>query len=139
MYLRTLAALVVAAALVTGCATQTTEEVADKNQAVRDFIDLRELESLAKIRTDGYDGWETITTTYLIYKTRRADYLLEFARPCWEIHDRSRIVPDDRSDPNIIRARFETLRGCRIDAFYALTEAESAELKHIGDPPGSQD
>ena len=125
---RILWATLLATTLIAGCAGQRAEEIADKNQAVRDFIEVRELESVPKIRTDNYDGWDLITSTFLIYKTRRGDYLTEFSRPCWELYD-----------PNEIRARFDTLRGCRIAAFYTLTEAEVAELENIGDPPGNQD
>lgn len=139
MTFRTIAILLVVAALTAGCAGQPAGEVADKNQAIRDFIEVRGLESVPKIRTENYDGWDAITSTYLIYKTRRGDYLTEFSRPCWELHDNSRITADIRYDPNEIRARFDTLRGCRIAAFYTLTEAEVAELENIGDPPGSQD
>ncbi len=136
---RILWATLLATTLIAGCAGQRAEEIADKNQAVRDFIEVRELESVPKIRTDNYDGWDLITSTFLIYKTRRGDYLTEFSRPCWELYDNSRITADERYDPNEIRARFDTLRGCRIAAFYTLTEAEVAELENIGDPPGNQD
>ncbi len=129
--------LAAAGFLLAACAGQPSEEIADKNLAVRDFIELRQLESLPKIRSDRSDGWQTITPTFLIYRTRREDYLFEFARPCWEIMDNSRIYADERYDSNTIRARFETLRGCRIAAIFALTEAEAAELEHIGDPPGA--
>ena len=126
-----------AAALLVACAGQRSEEIADKNQAIEDFIDLRELESVTKIRTDNSDGWELVTSTYLIYKTRRADFLMEFGRPCWELYDNTRIVADERYDPNVIRAKFDTLRGCRIAAIYALNEADVAEVRNIGDPPGA--
>ena len=129
--------LAAAGLLLAACAGQPSAEIADKNLAVRDFIEVRGLEPLPKIRSDRSDGWQTITPTFLIYRTRREDYLFEFVRPCWEIMDNSRIYPDERADANSIRARFETLRGCRIAAIYALTEAESAELEHIGDPPGA--
>lgn len=129
--------LAAAGILFGACAGQPSQEIADKNLAIRDFIELRQLESLPKIRSDRNDGWETITPTFLIYRTRREDYLFEFVRPCWEILDNTRIYADERFDANTIRARFETLRGCRIAAIYALTEAEAAELENIGDPPGA--
>ena len=37
-----------------------------------------------------------------------------------------------------MRAKFDTIRGCRIAAIYALDEAEAAELKNIGEAPGSR-
>ena len=52
--------------------------------------------------------------------------------------DNTRITPDKRWDSNKIRARFDTIRGCRIGSVYALTEAELAELESIGEAPGSR-
>lgn len=121
------------------CAGRPSQQTLDKNLAVRDLIDLRQLESLDKIRSDDSDGWEQITNRFIIYRTRRGDYLFEFTRPCWELDDNTRIVADERFDANVIQARFETLRGCRIAAIYALDDAEVAELQNIGEPPGSPD
>lgn len=132
-----IAAAASVAALTAGCSGQPSQTIIDRNVAVRDFIDLRRLESLRSINTRDSDGWETITPTYLIYRTRRADYLFEFARPCHDLFDNSRIIADERFEPNVIRARFETLRGCRIAAIYALSEAEALELENIGFPPAA--
>ena len=65
-------------------------------------------------------------------------YLVEFARRCYELRDNTRIVPDQRWDASKIRARFDTIRGCRVAKIYALTEAEIAELENIGEAPGSR-
>jgi hypothetical protein len=124
--------------LLAGCAGTPSQEMADKNLAVRDFVELRQLEELPKLRSQYSKGWDEITRTYIIYKTRRANYLVEFARPCWQLADTSRIIADERFEPNVIRAKYETLRGCRIAAIYALDEAEVAELQNIGEPPGSR-
>ena len=35
-------------------------------------------------------------------------------------------------------SRFDTIRGCRIGAIYALDEAEAAELENIGEAPGQR-
>jgi hypothetical protein len=59
-------------------------------------------------------------------------------RRCHELKDNTRITPDKRWDTNIVRAKFDTIRGCRIAAIYALDEAEAAELKNIGEAPGSR-
>lgn len=132
-------ALAFVVALVAGCAAQSTQETADKNLAIRDLIELSELEPVNRMRTDRFDGWNILTTEYLIYKTRRGDFLVEFGRPCWELQDPTTIVADERSDPNVIRARFDTIRGCRINAIYAVNEEQSEELFNIGEPPGSED
>lgn len=110
----------------------------DKNQAVRDFIEVRELEQADKLRSHRSKGWHEITNRYIIYRGYRQDYLVAFSQPCWQLNDNSWIIADERSDPNYIRAKFETLRGCRIAEIYPLTPAEAIELENIGEPPGSR-
>ena len=132
------AAAALAALLAAGCATQPSPEAEAQTQAVRDFIAVRNLPETNRIRTADRDGWTEINISYVLYETRRETYLFAFARPCYELRDNTRIVPDVRSEPSLIRARFDTLRGCRIDTIYALTEAEAAELREIGETPGER-
>lgn len=133
--------LLFAAVLVAACATQdekTHTSTQDQVQAVRDFIDVRELAELDKMPTSNSDSWTAIGERFLIYEGRRATYLVEFSRRCFELGDNTRIVADKRWDANNIRSRFDTIRGCRIHQIYALTEAEVAELENIGEAPGSR-
>ena len=90
------------------------------------------------MRTGSSDGWTQIDDTFILYTARRDTYLVEFGRPCWELRDNTRITPDKRWDANSIRARFDTIRGCRIHSIFALDEAEVAELENIGEAPGSR-
>lgn len=106
--------------------------------AVRDFIDVRALEEADYIVSGSNDGWTMLNDRFIIYNGRRDSYLVEFARRCYELTDNTRITPDERWDSNRIRARFDTIRGCRIDHVYPLSEAEVAELKNIGEAPGSR-
>ena len=120
--------------LLAGCAT-TRPEV-DK-EAVDDFVAVQELQELDQIRRDSADSYYELNNYYVIYQTRRGDYLFQFARRCWELDDQ-RITPDERWDANTIRARFDTLRGCRIDKIFGLTEAEAEELRQLGEAPGNR-
>ena len=126
------------AAALAACGAMPSEKTLAQDQAVRDFIEVRALEEADKIRVADRDGWTEMTPRFLIYYTRKDAYLFEFYRPCYELQDSTRIVADVRSEPNLVRARFDTLRGCRIDRIYPLTEAEAAELKDIGDSPGGE-
>ena len=124
-----------------GCAGQEEADypsTQDIGQAVRDFIELRELEELDALRSGTNDGWSVLDETFILYSGRKDTYLVEFARRCWELQDHTRITPDQRWDSNTIRARFDTIRGCRIGKIYALTDAEVAELENIGEAPGSR-
>ena len=132
---------VLSLALLAGCAGQDEKDdssTQDIAQAVRDFIELRELEEVEFMRSGTRDGWSVIDETFIIYSARKETFLVEFGRRCWELRDNTRITPDQRWDPNMIRARFDTIRGCRIARIYALTEAEIAELENIGEAPGSR-
>jgi len=133
--------LIAASALLAACAGQGDKQeqsTPDQVQAVRDFIEVRQLEEVDAIASGSRDGWESIEDWFLIYTGRRAYYLVVFGRRCYELSDNTRIVADQRWESNRIRARFDTIRGCRIDAIYALTEAEVAELQSLGDAPGSR-
>ena len=127
--------------LLLACAAQDAKDkpvAQDEEQAVRDFIELRDLKELDRVRTSRSDSWRKISDRFIIYDTRRESYLLEFARACYELEDYTRIVADVRRDANTIRAGFDTIRGCRISKVYSVTEAEVAELKQLGESPGSR-
>lgn len=127
--------------LLAGCAGQDEQSdpsTQDTAQAVRDFIELRELEEVDWMRSGSSDGWTQIDETFILYTARKKVYLVEFSRACWELRDNTRITPDRRWDANVIRSRFDTIRGCRIHRIYTLTEAEVAELENIGEAPGSR-
>ena len=130
--------LLITAACASKDDTRRPSQEAIQNQAVRDFIEVRGLESLDKIRSTERDGWNTLSESFVIYKTRRSRFLMEFARPCKEIRDNRQITPDYRANTRTIQAKFDTLRGCRIARIYALTSAEAEELSNIGETPGSR-
>lgn len=131
------ATLTLVAVVLTACGA--TDEVVgnDKEQAIRDFIAVRQLTEVDNIRTANQDSFKEIDAWFVIYKKRREAYLFEFARACYELIN-DEIVADQRWGGNVIRARFDTLRGCRIHQIYVLTEAEVAELENIGESPGSR-
>ena len=138
LYLKLVPALLVATGLVACASQEDKKSTQDITQAVQDFIEVRELRSLDSLRSGSTDGWDVVNDKFLVYKGRRDEYLVEFMRDCYELHDNTRIVPDKRWDKNTIRAGFDTIRGCRIAKIYALNEAEAAELKNIGEAPGSR-
>jgi hypothetical protein len=124
-------------AILAGCASSGDTITKDTEQAVRDFIVVRDLETTEKIRTANDDQWQDIDQNFVLYLKRKEAYLLEFSRRCHELYEYP-VVPDVRDSSNTIRARFDTLRGCRIAKMYALTEAEVVELREIGESPGSR-
>ena len=136
-----IAAVIAAAFFLAACASQdeqAEESTQDVNQAVRDFVDLRELEELDALKSGTNDSWQQLNDRFIIYSGRRETYLVEFSRRCYELNDNTRITPDERWDSNTVSARLDTLRGCRIAKIYGLDEAEVAELENIGEAPGSR-
>ncbi len=129
--------LTVAAMLLSGCATQEKAVTQDEEQAIRDYILVRGLEEVNRMRSSNADGWDELDEHFIIYDTRRNSYLVEFNRACYELND-NRVTPDLRREANTIRARSDTIRGCQIDKIFALTEADVAELKSLGETPGSR-
>ncbi len=123
--------------LLSACATQEDANSRDTRQAIRDFIEVRELEPVRQIRTATDDQWQDIDESFVLYLKRHEAYLFEFWRPCQELYTYP-VVADVRRSGNTISARADTLRGCRIENIYPLTEAEVVELRDIGESPGSR-
>jgi hypothetical protein len=123
------------------CATQERaedESTQDVAQAVRDFIEVRELQEVGRLTASQGDHWEQLDLNFLLYKGRRETHLVEFNRRCWELDDDSRIVADERRSGSYVYARFDTIRGCRINRLFLLSEHEIAELENIGEAVGSR-
>jgi len=129
--------LAAAAMLLSGCATHERAVTQDEEQAIRDYILVRGLEEVHRMRSSNSDSWDELDEYFIIYDTRRNTYLVEFNRACYELNE-NRVTPDLRWEANTIRARSDTIRGCQIDKIFVLTEADVAELKSLGELPGSR-
>ncbi len=105
--------------------------------AVEDFIEVSGLEEVDRIRADRVSGFDELNLRYIIFETRRQDYLIEFNRDCWEIRDTFDIRADRRQDPNYIRPRIDTIRGCLINRAFAINEGQVEELKTMGEAPNA--
>lgn len=120
-----------AALLLAACATPPPN--IDK-AAVEDFIMVANLEAADKIRTDTHDRFKHLNHWYVVYKARHDSYLIQFARRCAEL-DTNRITADRRWDETI-RPGQDTLRGCRIEKAYLITDEQAEELRRLSDAPG---
>lgn len=121
-------------ALLGGCATSSDQHITD---AVADFVQVAQLTPEDSIRTRRGYNYSVISERYVILKAYKDYYLVEFVRDCRELYE-TRVPPDYRYDANTLRARFDTIRGCRIARLYALEEWQAEELKNLGDAPGDQ-
>ena len=123
------AALAAALSFAPGCAG--TPETPPETQAIRDYVEVGELQEAERIRTHGSDKWMPATLYFAIYSGRDGRFLLAFARQCREMVDNTSITPDRRYDHNVMRTGIDTLRGCRIDKMYPLTEAQAQEIEAL--------
>ena len=130
-------AILALTALLGGCATSSESETSD---AVSDYIKVAELEEHDSIRTMGKFSHRIISQRYVTLETRRENYLVEFNRRCHELTQNDlmqhEVTPDIRYEKNILRARFDTIRGCRIGHIYAIDKGQAEELKNLGEAPG---
>jgi hypothetical protein len=115
------------------CASTSDQHITD---AVADFIQVAELTAEDSIRTRRGYNYTVISERYVVLKSFKDYYLVEFTRDCRELNEQDRIPPDYRYDANVLRPRFDTIRGCRIATLYPIEEWQAEELKVLGDAPG---
>jgi hypothetical protein len=127
--------LLVSLALLAACAG--TPETPPDVQAVRDYVEVGELGQVDQIRTHGNDAWTPLARYFALYKGHDGQFLLEFTRVCREMYDNTSITADRRYDRNVMRRGVDTLRGCRIDKMYPLTEAQVLEIEALVETAGS--
>ena len=123
-------------AMIAVVACSSTRPVAGDTQALRDYAEVGELEEAEYIRTSGQDSWTYLSDYFVIFESRNKEYLVEFRRPCRELHDNRIIKADHRHDPHRMRVNEDTLRGCRIGKIYPLTKGQAIEVRNLGDAPG---
>ncbi|MDJ0748069.1 MAG: DUF6491 family protein [Woeseiaceae bacterium] len=122
--------------LVGACAGQSTK-LENQNTAIRDLIEVNELEEVDVVRfVRQLDAYE-INAYYLILSERKKKYLLEYRQRCARDF-LGRVEPDVRYEAKAIRPKIDTFRGCRIHAIYAIDDALEGELKQIGKAPGEK-
>ena len=125
-----IAVLVMLSAFLAACAG--TPETPPDTQAIFDYVEVGELQEVDQLRTSlGRDAWAPLTRRFVIYTGRDGHFLLEFSHPCREMFDNTTITADKRYDRHTMRSGIDTLRGCRIDKMYPLTEAQAQELEGL--------
>jgi hypothetical protein len=100
------------------------------NEAVADFIAVSELQQQDTIRTARQWGFDELGDRYAIVDSGKEKYLVEFRRRCHEL-DQNTVTPDVRYQRNVLRARFDTIRGCAIWRLYAIDDAPAQELQQL--------
>lgn len=119
------------------CTTMHDEQ---EIEATRDFVAANQLQTVDEIRLYQQLNYRVINDYFVTVETRRGDYLLEFRTRCRALTQRDfqPHMVDVRRDPNRVRARFDTIRGCIIGTIYEVTEEQRDELRQLGDAPGDE-
>lgn len=130
--------IVVTAALLASCAStidQQEARIATRDQALADFIATEELQEVDAIRSREQLSHRALSEKHIIIYDRKSSYLVIYRRLCRELRERD-VVPDIRHEGNIIRAKFDTYRGCRIGTIYRVSQGQVDELMNLGIAPG---
>lgn len=138
--------LITATLALSGCSITSTQP--QEIEATRDFVAANELEEVDEIRLDRQLTYRYVNDRYVTVPTRRGDYLLEFQRDCRALRKttfdleagdlENNPMVDKRDNMNLLRSRFDTIRGCRIATMYEISDAQKEELKALGDAPGDE-
>ena len=119
-----------------GCSFNLLEP--EEGEAVVDYIYANELKEVDQVRYFQQFTYTYINDRYATIPTYAGDYLIEFSRDCPELRQTrfTQDMADIRDDNRTLRARFDTIRGCRIGKIYEISETQSDELSELGDSPG---
>lgn len=123
--------------LMAACGTMYDDQ---EIEATRDFVAANQLAQVDDFRLFQQLNYHYLNDNFVSVDTRRGDYLLEFRTRCRALtrRDFTPDMVDVRRDPSRIEARFDTIRGCRIDKIYSITEEQRKELRALGDAPGDE-
>lgn len=123
-----------------GLAACSTLFDAEEIEAVRDYVAANELKEVDKIRLYRQLDYTYVNDQYITVESRTGDFLVEFRRECRAL-SRTDFTPemvDRRDGSNVLRARFDTVRGCYIDKIYEISKEQREELNELGDAPGDE-
>lgn len=104
--------------------------------AIQDYIAVAELPEVRRIRTNRRSTFQELDNNrYVIFKTQKEVFLLEFRRNCWELRDNLTVEPDRRVDDSTFYPGVDTLRGCPTSRAYQLNEGQAEEIRTLGEAP----
>ncbi|MCZ6770708.1 MAG: DUF6491 family protein [Proteobacteria bacterium] len=123
--------------LLMGCASGKPEE--DRRppggpgrasaEELREYIDKVQPDAVFVVYYKEPLRWKAINNYFAILDTRDGPHLIELSWECEDLFNQTVYVDmaDRREKRGILRAKVDTLRGCRIENFYKLPEVEGVE------------
>ena len=103
-------------------------------EELRVYVDEVKPEPVPTIRYEEPLRWKALNSFFAIAETRNGPHLIEMSWECDDLHSNQIYadMADRRSKRGILRAKIDTLRGCRIENFYKLPEVEAVEREDDG-------
>lgn len=118
--------------LLSACAAHPEpSDEANNQDAINDFIEVAELEQVDAIRSFTHFNSRIISDHYVIIYDNKRSFLVTYKSTCRELR-RSVVKPDVRFERTTIRAKFDTIRGCKIDALHKVSDGQVKELMRLG-------
>lgn len=93
-------------------------------EELRVYVEEMQPEAVASIRFEEPFRWRGLNSFYAITEARDGPHLIEMSWECKELMSKDLYIDmaDVRTRRGILRARIDTLRGCKIENFYKLPE-----------------
>ncbi len=134
--------LLVVLGLLFGCATQedTRRPPGGKGRAsaeeLREYLDRVQPEPVYSIRYREPLRWRALNNSFAMVETLDGPHLVELSWECKDLTSNQIYADtaDRRRTRGLLRARADTLRGCRIESFYKLPEAKAVETGDTESP-----
>ncbi len=124
--------------VISGCST-TGMSAQEKTAAYLNFIEAEQLESIDKIRSFRFSGWQSLNNRFLIITTSpRRKYLIGVSSHCSDLKFSQAIILN-QSISTSLSTRFDSISmldtpqlKCFIKKIYPITKEQSKALSNIG-------
>ncbi|MGB1199290.1 MAG: DUF6491 family protein [Thalassotalea sp.] len=132
---------VILVVLLSACSHKNTLTYEERDNAYRQYINDNSLESSKRINSFRFDGWQSLTRTFLIISTNfKRKYLIEVRQNCNNLAFAQSLVLN-QSTGSSLHARLDSIStlsepnsSCRIQTIYPLTVEQAKEIATIGFP-----
>ena len=131
--------IVVALALLAGCATNQSFSHKERDQAYGEYIESQELLSQDKIRTFRFSGWQALSNHYLFISTSaNKKYLIEVNGFCSSLYHAQTIAVNQGMSSSLV-TRFDSIsvpdspgNKCFIKSIYKVSKVQAKEISALG-------
>jgi len=128
--------------LLTGCATNQSLSLQERNEAYAEYIDKQKLQSQDKIRTFNFNGWQALSNHFLIISTSPSKkYLVEVNGYCANLYHAQTIAVNQGMSSSLV-TRFDSISvippmpptlgiKCFIKSIYKITKQQAKEISAL--------